>query len=336
MENVLVTGGAGYIGSHAVQRLMGAGYRVVVVDNLVRGHRAAVPEAVPFYELDLRDTHGLEQVLRDERIEGVLHFAALAYVGESVEAPLRYYDNNVAGSISLLSAMRKAGVERLVFSSTCATYGVPERLPIREDAPQRPINPYGRSKLMVEQILADYAAAAPSFAYCILRYFNVAGCALDGSIGEDHEPETHLIPLILRAALGRAPAVTIHGDDYDTPDGTCIRDYIHVVDLVDAHVAVLEALRPGDRRCYNLGIGRGLSVREIVDAARRVTGVDLQVRVGPRRPGDPPVLYADASRITAELGWQARHTSVEVMIESAWRWFREHPDGYGGRRENFV
>ncbi len=329
---VLVTGGAGYIGSHAVQRLLGGGHDVAVLDNLYRGHRAAVPEAAAFYPVDLRDTPAVEAALRAHRAECVMHFAALAYVGESVHDPLGYYDNNTAGSLSLLRAMDAAGVRRLVFSSTCATYGEPRDLPITEETPQRPINPYGRSKLLVEQILLDYAAAAPEFAFAALRYFNVAGSALDGSIGEDHTPETHLIPVLLLAALGKRPGITIFGDDYDTPDGTCIRDYIHVVDLVDAHAVVLEALQPGDRRFYNLGIGRGLSVLEMLEAARRVTGCEIGAARGPRREGDPPALYADAGKIHRELGWKARITEVETMIGSAWEWFRRHPDGYGDAR----
>lgn len=335
--NVLVTGGAGYIGSHAVKSLLEAGHRVVVVDNLYRGHTEAVPDHVPFYNVDLRDTARLKAVLIENDITCVMHFAALAYVGESVEEPLDYFSNNVYGSISLLQAMDLAGVKRMVFSSTCATYGEPERLPIREGIPQDPINPYGRSKLMVEQVLKDYAASKPEFAYAALRYFNVAGCALDGTIGEDHEPESHLIPLVLFVALGKRPAITIFGDDYDTPDGTCIRDYVHVVDLAEAHIKVMEALQPGDQRFYNLGIGRGMSVREIIESARRVTGHPIPVEIGRRRPGDPPALYADAGKIQAETGWKARLTDIDVIVESAWRWFSKHPDGYApkeGIQEN--
>jgi len=327
--NVLVTGGAGYIGSHAVRRLNAAGHGVVVVDNLHRGHRQAVPDNVTFVQADLRHTEALMSAMVTHRIDCVMHFAALAYVGESVEAPLRYYENNTAGTLSLLRAVDEAGVMRFVFSSTCATYGQPEVVPITEGTPQQPINPYGASKLMVERMLLDYAAANPDFAFAALRYFNVAGSARDGSIGEDHEPETHLIPVLLLAALGRRPGITIFGDDYDTPDGTCVRDYIHVEDLVDAHSVVMDALRPGDQRFYNLGIGKGVTVRQMVDAARKVTGVDIPAEIGPRRPGDPPVLYADASRIETELGWTASVRDVETMIDSAWRWFQAHPDGYG-------
>jgi UDP-glucose 4-epimerase len=267
-------------------------------------------------------------VLRSHGIECVMHFAALAYVAESVDQPLRYYQNNTAGTLNLLAAMQAAGVDRMVFSSTCATYGEPEQMPIREEMPQRPINPYGWSKLFVEQILRDYARANPAFGFSALRYFNVAGCARDGTLGEHHEPETHIIPVILQAALGKRAQVTIFGNDYPTPDGTCIRDYIHVEDLVEAHIRAMQALGAGDQRYYNLGIGYGYSVQEIVDAARSVTGCDFKVEIGPRRPGDPPQLYADASKISRELGWKARITDIAQIIESAWHWFRDHPEGY--------
>ena len=328
--NILVTGGAGYIGSHAVKRLIAGGHAVVVADNLYRGHRAAVPEQVPFYELDLLHTEALADLLRRHAIEAVMHFAALAYIGESVDDPLRYYRNNTAGSISLLEAMEAASVERLVFSSTCATYGIPDQVPIVETEKQAPINPYGWSKLFVERIIADHARARPSFAYALLRYFNVAGSARDGSIGEDHDPETHLIPVLLQTALGRRDAATVFGDDYDTPDGTCIRDYVHVEDLVDAHAVVLESLDGGQGRTYNLGIGAGRSVKQVIDATQRVTGVEFPVKIGPRRAGDPPQLYADPSKIKQELGWEAEITSVEEMVETAWRWLQAHPDGYEG------
>ena len=327
--NVLVTGGAGYIGSHAVKRLIEGGHRVVVVDNLSRGHREAVhPEAARFEELDIRQTDEVERVLGAHGIECVMHFAALAYVGESVTEPLTYYDNNTAGTASLLAAMDRAGVRRLVFSSTCATYGEPETMPIVETMPQQPINPYGWSKLFVERILLDYAAATPDFGYAALRYFNVAGCAADGSLGEDHDPETHLIPVLLNAALGKVPKVTVFGEDYPTPDGTCIRDYVHVEDLVDAHAVVMDALGAGDQRFYNLGIGNGHSVKQVVEAAKEVTGVDFAVEVGPRRAGDPPELYANADKIRRELGWRAQQTDIRGIVESAWRWFKANPQGY--------
>jgi UDP-glucose 4-epimerase len=325
--NVLVTGAAGYIGSHALRCLIRAGHQPIALDNLSRGHREAVPAEVPFFELDVRQTDALVEVLEKHRVEGVIHFAAVAYVGESVTEPLRYYDNNTGGTLSVLKALERAKVPRLVFSSTCATYGEPERMPIREDTAQRPINPYGWSKLFSERMLLDYAAKTPEFAHAALRYFNVAGSAEDGSIGEDHDPETHLIPAILQAALGKREKITIFGDDYPTPDGTCIRDYIHVEDLVDAHVVVLEALLPNDKRVYNLGTGRGDSVQEVVNAAREVVKRPFRVEMGPRRPGDPPSLYADPGRIQSELGWRARR-DLRGMIDSAWRWFSARPDGY--------
>lgn len=326
--NVLVTGGAGYIGSHAVKRLREGGHKVVVLDNLFRGHIEAVPKGVAFEELDLRHTDALTSALTHHRIECVMHFAALAYVGESVHQPLTYYDNNTAGTISLLTAMRRANVRRIVFSSTCATYGEPEKMPITEETPQRPINPYGWSKLFIERVLLDEAASDKQFCFAALRYFNVAGCAEDGSLGEDHTPETHLIPVLLNAALGKVPKVTVFGQDYPTPDGTCVRDYIHVQDLADAHAVVMDALKPGDRRFYNLGIGKGHSVREVIDAAKEVTGVDFKVEMGPRRAGDPPMLYANADKIHRELGWKAKLTDIRHITSTAWRWFKNHPDGY--------
>lgn len=330
--NVLVAGGAGYIGAHAVRILRRAGHRPVVVDNLFRGHKAAVPEGVPFYQADLLDKDALARILRQEAIDCVMHFAALAYVGESMEDPLRYYVNNTAGTIRLLEAMMEVGTPRMVFSSTCATYGEPTQVPITEDTPQHPINPYGRSKLFVEQILRDCVQAYGRLGVVSLRYFNVAGCAEDGSCGEDHDPETHLIPRLLLAVLGRIEAVTIFGTDYPTPDGTCIRDYIHVDDLCEAHVMAMEACRPGEFRAYNLGIGRGYSVLEVVEAVRRVTGQEVPIRYGTRRPGDPAVLFADASKIQRELGWKPRYTAIEPIVETAWRWFQSHPYGYRSER----
>ncbi|MEM9882401.1 MAG: UDP-glucose 4-epimerase GalE [Planctomycetota bacterium] len=328
--NVLVTGGAGYIGSHAVLRLLEDGHRVTVLDSLCRGHAAAVPEGVALVQADLRQRDEIEAALRDHAIDAVMNFAALTYVGESVGEPLRYYENNTAGVLSLLRAMQRAGVKTFVQSSTAATYGEPETMPITEDTPQRPINPYGSSKLMVERILADHAAADPTFAYAALRYFNVAGSDPRGRVGEDHDPETHLIPCVIEAALGRRDKATIFGDDYPTPDGTCIRDYVHVCDLVDAHAVVMNALKPGDRRVYNLGIGNGISVKQIIDAVRHVTGADFPVKVGPRRPGDPPSLYADPRKIEGELGWRAKITDVQTMVADAHAWLRDHPDGYRG------
>ncbi len=326
---VLVTGAAGYIGSHALRALVGAGHNAIALDNLSHGHRGAVPPQVPFHQVDVRDTERVEVILREQRVDCVMHFAAFTSVGESVENPLRYYDNNTRGTLSVLTAVERAGTPRLVFSSTAATYGEVTEMPIRETTPQAPINPYGMSKLMSEYMLRDYAAKSPHFGYSVLRYFNVAGCASDASLGEDHEPETHLIPVILQAALGKRDKITVFGDDYPTPDGTCVRDYVHVEDLADAHVRVMEALAPGDARIYNLGIGRGHSVKEILDAVRRVVDRPIKVEVGPRRAGDPPALYADPSKIERELGWRARHTDIADSIESAWRWFVAHPGGYG-------
>ena len=328
--NVLVTGGAGYIGSHAVKQLVEAGHRVVTIDNLFRGHRQAVHPQAAFHKVDLADTAALADVLRQHQVDCVMHFAALICVGESVTDPLTYYDNNTAGAISLLRAMHQVGVKRLVFSSTCATYGEPETTPLVETMPQEPINPYGWSKLFVERILKDYAAADREFAHVALRYFNVAGAAADGSLGEDHDPETHLIPVLLLAALGRREKVTVFGTDYATPDGTCIRDYIHVEDLCAAHITAMEALEAGDRRVYNLGIGRGYSVREVVESAKRVTGIEIPIEYGPRRPGDPAILYADSRKIQGELSWSPRYTEIDEIVASAWRWFESHPEGYGG------
>ncbi len=326
--NILVPGGAGYIGSHAVKQLVETGHKVVVVDNLFRGHGEAVHPGAVFHEVDLADTPVLIELLQEHAIDCVMHFAALAYVGESVTDPLRYYENNTAGTISLLRAMDGAGVRCMVFSSTCATYGEPEHTPIVETMPQSPINPYGWSKWCVERILKDYAAANRDFSFAALRYFNVAGCAADGSLGEDHEPETHLIPRVLLAAIGRLDKITVFGTDYPTPDGTCIRDYVHVDDLCAAHIIAMQSLEPGDTRFYNLGIGKGYSVREVIDAASRVTGTTILTEYGPRRPGDPAVLFANATKIQRELGWQASHVDIDDIVATAWNWFRDHPDGY--------
>jgi UDP-glucose 4-epimerase len=327
--NVMVAGGAGYIGSHAVRQLVEAGHEILVIDNLFRGHDQAVHRRASFFQLDLSDTKALTALLREYAVECVMHFAALAYVGESVEDPLGYYHNNTAGTISLLRAMRAAGVRRMVFSSTCAVYGVPDSVPIVETMPCRPISPYGWSKWCVERVLTDYAAAEPGFAFAALRYFNVAGAAADGTLGEDHQPETHLIPSLLLAALGRREKVTVFGTDYATPDGTCIRDYVHVEDLCAAHVLAINALRPGDQRFYNLGIGKGYSVKEVIEAADRVVGREIPVEYGPRRPGDPPALFADARKIRAELGWSPQYIDIEKIVATAWNWHLKHPEGYG-------
>jgi UDP-arabinose 4-epimerase len=321
---VLVTGGAGYIGSHACKALARAGQVPVAYDNLVHGHRWAVKWG-PFEQGDIADRSRLDDVIERHRPDAVMHFAAFAYVGESVLDPGKYYRNNVAGSLVLLEAMRDHGIDKLVFSSTCATYGVPQRLPLTEEHPQQPINPYGMSKLMVERMLADFDVAH-ALRSISLRYFNAAGADPEGEIGECHDPETHLIPLVLDAAAGLRPHITVFGDDYDTPDGTCIRDYIHVSDLADAHVLALRALETGmASAAYNLGNGQGFSVREVVDCGRRVSGREIPERKGARRAGDPPVLVGDASRIRQELGWQPRHSELASIIESAWRWHLTRP-----------
>ena len=324
--NVLVVGGAGYIGAHATRQLSAAGHQVWVYDNLSRGHRRAIPEGM-LIEGEVADRPRLVAALRDHEIDAVMHFAAFALVNESVNDPAIYYRNNVIAALELLDAMREAGVDRLVFSSTTATYGEPDEIPIPESTPQRPINPYGFTKLVIEQALADYAAAY-GLGYAALRYFNAAGAHPDGDIGEDHDPETHLIPIVLQVALGQRDRITIFGDDYPTADGTCVRDYIHVDDLADAHLRALDRLRPGSGLCLNLGTGRGTSVREIIEACRRVTGHAIPEIIGTRRAGDPPALIADAGLAAEVLGWKPRYTEIEPIVETAWRWHRTHPRGY--------
>lgn len=324
---ILVTGGAGYVGSHCVRHLCEDGHDVVVFDNLSEGHRGAVHPKARFIEGDLADKPLLMKILSRESSDAVMHFAASAYVGVSVLEPLKYYRNNMANTVSLLEAMSETGVKRLVFSSTCATYGLPERVPITEDNPQHPINPYGRTKLAVEWMLQD-SARAWGLGACALRYFNASGAAADGSIGEDHDPETHLIPLVLLAALGKRPDIKVFGTDYPTPDGTCIRDYIHVDDLAVAHRLAIEAVSSGTFTAYNLGTGRGYSVREVIDAARRVTGKQIPVVEAPRRAGDPPALVADAGQAAEALDWKAQWTDIEDIVRSAWQWLQAHPDGF--------
>jgi UDP-glucose 4-epimerase len=323
---ILIIGGAGYIGSHAVRYLARAGHEVWVFDNLDRGHKQAVPEGRLIVG-DLANPSEVEKALRDRGIEAVMHFAAHALVPESISNPALYYRNNVVGSLNLLDTMRAAGVWRIVFSSTCAVYGAVENVPITEDSPTRPINPYGFTKLAIERALADYAAAY-GLGFAALRYFNACGAAADGSIGEDHDPETHLIPLVLQTALGQRAHVAIFGTDYPTPDGTCIRDYIHVEDLADAHLRALERLEPGRGLIYNIGTGQGASVREVIEAARRVTERPIPVVECPRRPGDPPALVAAAEAIRRDLGWSPRYTRIEAIIQSAWKWHASHPFGY--------
>jgi UDP-glucose-4-epimerase GalE len=324
----LVTGGAGYIGSHTVRRLLAGGHEVTVFDNLSAGHRAAVPAGL-LIEGDLRDGGLLKRVMADRRIDAVVHFAASVNVGESVTDPALYYANNVAGSLSLLDACREAGVSRLVFSSTCATYGTPEAVPITEGEKQRPINPYGNTKLAVERALADFAPAY-GLGCCFFRYFNAAGASPDGGIGEDHRPETHLLPLAIAAAAGRRPPLDLFGTDYPTPDGTCVRDYVHVDDLADAHALALDRLTPGEVRAFNLGTGRGQSVRQVIRAVEAVTGMAVPFVERPRRAGDPPELVADASLVRREWGWEPKYREFEQVVETAWNWHRTHPNGYGG------
>ena len=326
---ILVVGGAGYIGSHAVRSLMQAGHEVWVFDNLSLGHTAAVrPERL--VRGDLADRAALETALRARRIDAVMHFAAFASVPESVAEPAKYYQNNLVGTLNLLDAMCAAGVGRIVFSSTAAVYGVPQVVPIAEDSPKQPINPYGFTKLAMERALADYAHAY-GLGYAVLRYFNACGASSDATIGEDHTPETHLIPLILQVALGQRESVSVFGTDYPTPDGTCIRDYIHVEDLADAHIRVLDRIEAGRGLTYNVGTGVGVSVREVVDAARSVTGHAIPIVERPRRPGDPPALVASSQAIQRELGWTPRYTQITEIVASAWKWHATHPDGYRSR-----
>ncbi|HVR70757.1 MAG TPA: UDP-glucose 4-epimerase GalE [Vicinamibacteria bacterium] len=329
---VLVTGGAGYIGSHAVRELLEADHAVTVLDDLSRGHRAALPPGVPLVEGDLGDASALAEALAGA--EAVMHFAGLLSVAESVADPAPYYRTNVAKGLELLAAMRAGSVDRIIFSSTCATYGVPLRVPIDESHPQDPISPYGATKRAFERALVDHARAGHLRAL-VLRYFNAAGCHPDGSLGEDHRPEEHIVPRAIDAALGRAPALTIYGDDYDTPDGTCIRDYVHVQDLARAHVLALDAVdhpvTPETRyQAYNLGSETGHSVREVISAVERAAGTKVPTRVGARRPGDPPRLVASAQLARERLGWRPREAGLEPIVETALRWRREHPRGYDG------
>lgn len=318
---VLVTGGAGYIGSHTCKALAGAGYLPVVYDNLSRGHAWAVKWG-PLEKGDIRNRARLGEVFARHEPDAVLHFAGLAYVGESVAAPGSYYDTNVSGSLALVETMRAHGNSKIVFSSTCATYGSPDKLPIDEETLQSPVNPYGASKLMVERILADFDRAH-GVRSTSLRYFNAAGADPDGELGETHDPETHLLPLVLAAASGHRPAVSVFGADYDTPDGTCIRDYVHVVDLAAAHVLALRALEQGAARgAYNLGAGRGVSVREVIAAVERVTGLDVPVRVCPRRAGDPAALVSEAAKAREELAWQPALSDLDTIVRTAWAWHK--------------
>lgn len=321
---VLVVGGAGYIGSHAVRALQQSGHEPVIFDNLIAGHADVARRLqVPLIEGDLNHPGEIHKALSDPAFEAVMHFAAFAYVGESVQQPAKYYQNNVVGTLQLLDAMRTHGIRYLVFSSTCATYGLPNSRALDEDHPQNPINPYGWSKLMVERILADYDHAY-GMRHVALRYFNAAGASHDALIGEDHHPETHLIPLCLLTAAARRDQLTVFGTDYDTYDGTCIRDYIHVEDLAHAHVLALDYLAAGGKSCcLNVGTGRGYSVRDVIRCCEQVADLPISVVEGPRRPGDPPVLVASAERIRDVLGWKPKYTELRPIVETAWKWFQQ-------------
>ena len=326
--NVLVVGGAGYIGSHCVRQLAAAGHRPVVLDNFVYGHHRALADGITVHGGDLGDESVVKRVLRSEKIDVVMHFAAFCYVGESVTDPLKYYLNNSADTLHLLHAMLGAGVKKFVFSSTCATFGIPATLPIHEDLQQVPINPYGQTKLDVENALRALASAT-GLSFAVFRYFNAAGAAEDGSIGEDHDPETHLIPLAIDVALGKRPHLALFGTDYPTPDGTCLRDYVHVDDLSRAHIAVFNLLeKPGAALFYNLGTGTPTSNRAVIRAVEKISGRKIHVIESPRRPGDPPVLYADSSKVRRELGWKVKFPDIESIVATAWKWHSTHPKGY--------
>ena len=325
---ILVCGGAGYIGSHAVHQLIARGEEVVIVDNLQTGHRGALHPQAVFCEGDIRDAAALDRIFTERSIDAVIHFAANSLVGESMEKPLLYFNNNVYGMQVLLEAMVRHGVDKIVFSSTAAVYGEPKRVPIREDDETNPTNAYGETKLTMEKMM-KWVSRASGVRYVSLRYFNAAGALPDGSIGEDHKTETHLIPLILQVPTGRRDHITVYGDDYPTPDGTCLRDYIHVVDLADAHMRALDYLRRGgESDIFNLGSGSGFSVKEMIAAAEKATGKAIAVEIGARRAGDPAQLIASSEKARTVLGWRPQFTDVEEVIGTAWRWHAAHPHGY--------
>lgn len=326
--SILVLGGAGYVGSHAVYQLIDAGKDVVVVDNLQQGHEAAVHPNATFYKGDIRDRSFLQSVFEKETIDAVIHFAANSLVGVSMETPLEYYDNNVFGTQVVLETMKANNVKNIVFSSTAATYGEPKQVPITEDMPTVPTNTYGETKLAMEKMM-KWTEIAHGIKYVSLRYFNVAGARTTGEIGEDHNPETHLIPVVLQAALGTREFITIFGEDYDTPDGTCIRDYIHVEDLIDAHILALQYLQNGgESNIFNLGSNSGFSVKEIVETAKEVTQREIPVRIGERRAGDPSTLIASSAKAKEVLAWEPKRTSIQDIIKDAWNWHVNHPNGY--------
>ncbi|MGG5341565.1 UDP-glucose 4-epimerase GalE [Enterococcus sp. AZ192] len=326
--SILVLGGAGYIGSHAVDQLINKNYEVIVVDNLQTGHKQAVHEQAVFYQGDIRDKAFMQDIFKKESIDGVIHFAASSLVGESVEKPLIYFNNNVYGTQVVLEVMAEFGVKQIVFSSTAATYGEPKAMPIVETMPTNPENPYGESKLMMEKMM-KWCDQAYGMRYVALRYFNVAGAKADASIGEDHDPETHLVPIILQAALGQREYLGIYGDDYDTADGTCIRDYVYIEDLIAAHIAALEYLQNGNEsNIFNLGSNNGYSVKEMLEAAREVTGKEIPAKILPRRAGDPSKLVASSEKAKEILGWQPKVTDIKEIIKTAWDWHISHPKGY--------
>ena len=326
--NVLVCGGAGYIGSHTVYELIERGHSVVVVDSLIKGHKAAVHNDSKFYLGDIREEEFMDRVFKENNIDAVIDFAAFSLVGESVNEPFKYYENNVYGTLKLLEAMERAGVKKIVFSSTAATYGEPENDIIVESDKTNPTNPYGETKLTVEKML-KWADNAYGIKFVALRYFNAAGAHISGKIGEDHSPETHLIPIILQTALGQREKMFIFGDDYDTPDGTCVRDYIHVTDLADAHIKALEKLfKTNESGIYNLGNGKGFSVKEVIEKAKKVTGKDFKVEIEARRNGDPSTLIASSEKAIKELGWKPKFNTLDKIIETAWNWHKDHKNGY--------
>jgi len=327
-ERILVTGGAGYIGSVVVTQLLAKGYEPIVFDDLSHGHRAALPSAAKFIAGDVADRGALDEVFTEYEPQAVMHFAAFIEAGESMQRPEKYFRNNTANALTLLEAVLAHGVKRFVFSSTAALYGTPEKTPIEEDAALQPTNAYGESKLLVEQML-DWLQRIHGLRYSCLRYFNAAGAA--GEQGEDHHPESHLIPIALQVALGERKELAIFGTDYPTPDGTCVRDYVHVSDLAAAHLLVLQALNEKDRLIYNLGNGRGFSVREVIETVRRVTGHAIPARESPRRPGDPAVLVASSEKIKRELGWSPQYADLESIVRSAWNWRKANPHGYDSR-----
>ncbi|MFJ6923769.1 UDP-glucose 4-epimerase GalE [Limosilactobacillus mucosae] len=328
---ILVAGGAGYIGSHMVKDLIEHGYDVVVADNLSTGHKKAINPKAKFYYGDIRDRAFLDRIFVNEEIEAVVHFAAFSIVPESMSEPLKYFDNNTSGMVTLLEAMRDFGVKYIVFSSTAATYGTPEHMPIKETDPQKPINPYGLSKLMMERMMA-WADKAYGIKFVALRYFNVAGAAPDGTIGEDHGPETHLVPIIMQVAQGKRKELSIFGDDYDTPDGTNVRDYVHVMDLTDAHILALQYLKKNNQsNQFNLGSSTGFSNKQMLEAAREVTGKEIPAKMAPRRPGDPDSLVAASEKAREVLGWKPKFDDVHDIIATAWKWHSTHPKGYDDR-----